>query len=286
MAAACPGVIGRVVRHREPVARRVELHRVLDPGAGERSVEQFGLLGGERVVAGGACHVDGGGDPVRGKVRARRVVRHRQPATVERGRRGDHAAEPARRDHRHAPAQAVAGGADRGPAGLRPGKQELRVGPGIGDNPVAGERADQAHHPGPLPRVGEQRSHVERRPLPGTVVDVGEQRDVPHARQVVAHLPERLPHPARVREHQHPGPRAVPVGHVQRPVAVAVGRGDLNLQASHAPKRTTEAVPYLRCPVAARPVHPLAEPAVEPHGKPAARPMGSAVWMARRSGLL
>jgi len=43
-------VIGVVVGHREPVMGRVELDGVVDPGAGQRAVEQLGLPGGEQAV--------------------------------------------------------------------------------------------------------------------------------------------------------------------------------------------------------------------------------------------
>ena len=227
------GVVGRVVGHRESVAGGVELEGVVDSGVSERAFQQLGLAGGERVVVLRAGHVDRGGDAVRQKVRARRVAGDSQPAAVERRGRGDLATEPARGDQRHAPAQAVSGGADRGSRHFRSRQQEARVGGGIGDDPVIGEHAGEAGQPCPLLLVREQRGHVERCPRACAVVDIWDQRDITHARQPVAHLPERLPRSARVRKNQHARPRAIPVGKVQRPVAAAIGCRNLNVQAAH-----------------------------------------------------
>ena len=109
---------------------------------------------------------------------------------------------------------------------------KVRVSLGVGDDRVVGERADEAVHPGPLPRIGEQGGHVERFPGAGAIVDVRDQHDVAQVGQVVAHLAERLPRSARVREDQHTGPRTVPVRDVQRAGAVTIGRGNLNILAS------------------------------------------------------
>jgi hypothetical protein len=64
------------------VAGGIELQGVVDSGAGERALEYPGLLGGERVVVGGAGHVDRGGDALRQEVGARRVAGDSQPAAV------------------------------------------------------------------------------------------------------------------------------------------------------------------------------------------------------------
>ena len=88
-------VVDRVVRHRESVARGVELHGVVDARLGERVLQQFGLLRGEVLVLLGARHVNGGGDLVRSEVRARRIAGDGDPAAVERRRGGDLAVQPA-----------------------------------------------------------------------------------------------------------------------------------------------------------------------------------------------
>ena len=63
------------------------------------------------------------------------------------------------------------------------------------------------------------------------MVDVRDQRDVPHARQPVAHLPDRLSRSAGVREDQH----AIAVRDVQRAVAVSIGCRDLDIHARRIP---------------------------------------------------
>src|SRR6266487_2660287 len=65
-----------------------------------------------------------------------------------------------------------------------------------------------------------------------------DQCDVTHARQPVAHLPESLPRSARVGKNQHARPRAIHIRDVQRPVAVAIGRGDLDVQPAHSAAST------------------------------------------------
>jgi hypothetical protein len=69
------------------------------------------------------------------------------------------------------------------------------------------------------------------------------QCDLTRARQPVANLPERLPRPARVRQNQH-ARSAIPIRDVQRPAAVAVGRRNLNVQASHSlpPPRSSKQI--------------------------------------------
>src|SRR6185437_9942953 len=234
-------VVGGVVGNGEAVPGRVELDRVVDAGVGQGAVQQGGLVGGERVVGGGAGHVDGGGDAGGGQVRAGRVVGHGQAAAVERRGGGNPGAESAGGDQGHAAAEAVAGGADRGPGHLGTGQQEVGVGSGVGDDPVAGQGTDQAAHPGPLGRVGEQGGGVERGPVAGPVVGVRDQCDVAQVGQPVAEPGERLAHAAGVGIDQHAGPRAVaaravpvatvPDGYVQGGAAAAIGGGNLDVQA-------------------------------------------------------
>src|SRR6267154_5845436 len=79
-------VVDGVVRHRESVARGVELHGVVDARLGERVLQQFGLLRGEVLVLLSARYVNGGGDLVRSEVRARGIAGDGDPAAVERRR--------------------------------------------------------------------------------------------------------------------------------------------------------------------------------------------------------
>jgi hypothetical protein len=58
---------------------------------------------------------------------------------------------------------------------------------------------------------------------------------VPHARQPVAHLPDRLSRSAGVREDLHARPRAIAVRDVQRAAAVSIGCRDLDIRACRIP---------------------------------------------------
>lgn len=85
-------VVDRVVGDGEPVLGGIELHRVADPGGGERVVEQLGLFGREGLVVLRARHIDRGGDVPGRQVRAGRVVGDGEPTAVE--RRGGRSPSP------------------------------------------------------------------------------------------------------------------------------------------------------------------------------------------------
>ena len=113
----------------------------------------------------------------------------------------DRDAEPSGGDHRHPPAQAVPGGADCGSAHLRLTEQEVRLSPRVGHDQLVGQFPGRGGHPGLLAGGPSARTSPAARPRPGT---------------------------------SGPPARAVPVRNVQGPVADAVGRGNPDLQASHA----------------------------------------------------
>jgi hypothetical protein len=186
-------VVGRVVGYGEPVVPGVELDGVRHAGRGQRAVEQFGVLGGEPLVFYGAGHVDRGADVVGRQVRAVRVVGDGDPRRVERRGRGDLVPDAARRHQRHAAAHAVTGGSDGGAAHLRPGQQEVGVGVRVGDDPAVGEAAHEAEEPPAFLLVGERGGRVERCPVARPVEDVGNERDVPEAGEMVAHVPHGVP---------------------------------------------------------------------------------------------
>jgi trehalose 6-phosphate synthase len=227
------GVVGRVIGHREPVVPGVELDGVRDPGRGQRTLQQLGVLLRKSGVFDGARHVDRGADLVRRQVRAARVTGDGDPGRVERGRRGDLVPDGARRHHRHPPAHAVPGGADSPAADLRPGQQVVGVGGGVGGDPVVAEAAHQAEEPVPFLLVSERGDRVERRPGALAVEDIRDERDVPEAGEVVAHLAHGLPQPESIREQDHARPRPLSLGHVQRSVAHAVTSRDLYIDARH-----------------------------------------------------
>jgi hypothetical protein len=87
--------------------------------------------------------------------------------------------------------------------------------------------------PGSLLLVGKSGSEVEWRVLALAVVDVRDKRDIPEARQVIAHLPERLAGPALVREDDHARLRPAGARNVQCSLRVAVGGGNQHVLLRH-----------------------------------------------------
>jgi hypothetical protein len=226
-------VVRRVVWHGEPVVPGVELDRVRHSGRGQRVVKQLGVPGREPLVLDRAGHVDRRADVAGRQVRAVRVVGDGDPRGVERRGGGDLVADAARRHQRHAAAHAVTGGPDGGTAHLWPRQQEIGVGVRVGDDPAVGEAPHEAEEPLAFLPVGERGVGVERRPVARPVEDVGNERDVPEAGEVVAHVPHGVPQSEGVGEDHHarPWPRAV--RDVERSVAHAITSGDLYIDARH-----------------------------------------------------
>ena len=79
--------------------------------------------------------------------------------------------------------------------------------------------------------------YLDTTPLAGSAPGAAEAPLIrrPNLRRIAAGRPSagRSPELRRRRENQHTRPPAIPIGDVQRPVAVAIGRGDLNVQAPH-----------------------------------------------------
>ena len=226
-------VVRPVVRHREPVRRGIDLHRVLHARRGVRGLQARVLLGreGRVVLCGGDVHR--GLHPVGEAMRAVRVGGVGQPAPVERRGRPDPVREPAGDEQRGPTAHAVAEHADPRAGHLGAAREEREERPGVPGGHLRRHAARHRHQPLPLRRVGEHRLGVERPPLAEPVVDVRQQHGVAGGGEPVRDGPEGLARPRGVREEDGGGHGQAVGRDVQGGVAGSVGSGEVDLDPGH-----------------------------------------------------